>query len=117
MYDYYEYKKTKITPDIQETYDRNRKTYDVQLKKSIDITKKMQVAGIDNYLDILAITPINQRGKLEKIYTKEITKSSIMTMQKKIIAIEEVIKNHNKNIEEWRSDGTENALKWINKAN
>jgi len=50
------------------------------IQKSIDIAKKMKDANIDNYLDLLAITPIQQWGKFRNIYLSEAQQSNAQKM-------------------------------------
>ncbi len=114
LYDYYadlkidtpptsemEYALTRNKDNSNEEYEKTWEVYGAALSKSIAIAAKFKRTGIDNYLDLLAITPIQQRGRLEKTYISEIKlkdleKEKIM-LQDRLDSMEKLLVSYQNN--------------------
>lgn len=88
LYDYF--KKDGMDPNSAK-YAESRANHEAMLEKSLDIAKALKDAEVPNYLDILSITDIKQRGKLAIMYKDEIYISQLqiwLTREEKKINIE-----------------------------
>lgn len=92
----------------EKKYQEIWNNYSNFLKKSLQIAEKFKVSRIDNYIDLLSITPIEQRAKLESRYKDKLILPRINTLKIKIINTKEDISNAKRHIDyfekKWEED-------------